>query len=100
MGDGGPFIKTDDDGIIVQINQYELKGKLGQGSFAEVYLAKASDDERQCAAKIFNKSLLRRKRTMERTADGVKIHSELEKVSLWVPLDFQFPLWHSSSPAT
>lgn len=63
-----------------QINQYRLHRKLGQGSFAEVFLATDEHVHKDFAAKIFNKSLLRRKRTMNRTAAGVKVTSELDKV--------------------
>jgi len=73
-------VDYNDDGEMKQINQYSLHHKLGQGSFAEVYLATNENDKQEYAAKIFNKSLLRRKRTMNRTATGVKVTSELDKV--------------------
>ena len=69
-----------DDGQVKRINQYELGAKLGQGSFAEVFRAKSDDKGLISACKVFNKSLLRRKRTMTRTGRGVEVHNELEKV--------------------
>jgi len=73
-------VSFDDGGAIRTINQYNIIRPLGKGSFAEVFLCCDKSTKDQYAVKIFNKSLLRRKRTMERTANGVHVHSELEKV--------------------
>ena len=67
-------------GAITAINQYDITQALGKGSYAEVFLCRDRVKKEEFAVKIFNKSLLRRKRTMERTAAGVSVHSELEKV--------------------
>mmetsp|Transcript_1205 Transcript_1205/g.3031 ORF Transcript_1205/g.3031 Transcript_1205/m.3031 type:complete len:421 (+) Transcript_1205:96-1358(+) len=73
-------IRLDDAGSLVSINQYTIIQGLGKGSFAEVFLCADATTKNEYAVKVFNKSLLRRKRTMERTARGVHVHSELEKV--------------------
>lgn len=73
-------ISFDDSGSIVTINQYDIKKPLGKGSFAEVYLCGDRNTNEDYAVKVFNKSLLRRRRTMARTSCGVQVHSELEKV--------------------
>jgi serine/threonine protein kinase len=75
-----PIIRSSESGTVRRIKQYTLLTRLGQGSFAEVFLAKSDVDETYCAAKVFDKSLLRRKRTISRTVEGFKIHSELDKV--------------------
>lgn len=73
-------ISFDDTGSISSINQYQIVKPLGKGSFAEVFLCHDRKAKLDYAVKIFNKSLLRRKRRMERTAKGVHVHSELDKV--------------------
>lgn len=74
-------ISFDDFGNLRSINQYDILCALGKGSFAEVLLCRDRDNEKEYAVKVFNKSMLRRKRTMERSADGaVHVHCELEKV--------------------
>ncbi|KAJ8609620.1 hypothetical protein CTAYLR_006284 [Chrysophaeum taylorii] len=73
-------VSFDDAGSLLRINQYQMLKPLGKGSFAEVYLCCDVKSKTEYAVKIFNKSLLRRKRTMERTVDGIHVHSELEKV--------------------
>ena len=70
----------DDGGALKSVNQYDVLQPLGKGSFAEVFLVKDRNSKEEYAVKIFNKGLLRRKRTMERTAEGVHVHTELEKV--------------------
>ena len=70
---------NDDDGELLNVNEFQFIKKLGEGSFAEVRLAQKTatatapdvmpynDDDRQggkYAVKIFNKSVLKRNRTM------------------------------------
>jgi recombinational DNA repair protein RecR len=64
------------------INQYVLGKKIGQGSFAEVFLAKSDCQDGPFVAKRFNKSLLRRNKTMGRTRNGIVVHCELEKANV------------------
>jgi|TARA_B100000700_G_C14755557_1_gene719611 serine/threonine protein kinase len=82
-----PIIRSSESGTVRRIKQYTLLTRLGQGSFAEVFLAKSDVDETYCAAKVFDKSLLRRKRTISRTVEGFKIHSELDKARPHLRLD-------------
>lgn len=66
-------------GGVKQVNQYAVVRFLGKGSFAEVFLCQDKKSKRDVAVKVFQKSILRRKRRMARTAKGVVVSSELDK---------------------
>jgi len=78
-------LETDEFGDITQVNEYHVIRNLGRGAFAEVKLCRqvTGDDNKKgdlFAIKVFNKSLLKRQRSLARGPGRMKVNTALNKV--------------------
>jgi len=82
-------LETDEFGELTQVNEYLVIRELGKGAFAEVKLCRQAGGEWQqselFAIKIFNKSLLKKQRTLARPPPGssgprMQVNTAFQKV--------------------
>lgn len=71
-------IKRNRTGEVTDVNQYHIVRVLGEGSTAVAYLCRHR--RKDFAIKVFNKSMLSKKRTFLRGASGMVVETAMDKV--------------------
>jgi [calcium/calmodulin-dependent protein kinase] kinase len=76
-------VSLDEDGDVMAVNGYTFVKELGRGAFATVHLCEkkgAGGKVETYAAKVFQKSILKRQRDFRRENGKMVVHNALEKV--------------------
>ena len=76
-------VQVDNDGRTEQVNEYRIAELLGVGAFAKVFRAEKTGQNGETltfAVKIFNKSLLKRKREFKKENGKMVMSNAFQKV--------------------